>query len=204
MTEAMLSAAVVLAAAVPLALPHNAQLLFGTEGPRSLPSDHVLRGHVALEPIAGAPDKIGGFLLPITKAKELNEGLRLSLSRAGMLAEGERKPIFRLEAAWQSFDAPLKISASSRAETSIHYQLKRIDTGAVIFARTITTSSESKGGDAADRLQGVARLAILTNFASAIACIDKASYGQAPMDCALKPAMTYRARQPTVMQFVPR
>ena len=200
----MLVAAAFLVAAVPLALPHNAQLLFGAEGPRSLPADHVLRGHVALEPIAGAPEKIGGFLMSITKAEELNEGLRTSLSRAGMLAEGEAKPIFRLEPVWQRLDAPQKIGVSSRAEAVIHYQLKRIDSGAVIFARTISTISESSGGDASDRLQGVARLAILTNFASAIACIDKASYGTAPMDCALKSAISYRARSPSRVTFIPR
>lgn len=199
--RAMLAALAILAAAVPLALPANAQLLFGLAGPRNLPAQHVLRGHVALEPIAGAPETLGGFLLPIARASELNEGLRASLSRAGMLAERGAKPVFRLTPVWRTLDAPQKVGPSSRAEVTIDYQLKRVDSGAAIFSRTITTGAESRGGDASDRLKGVARLAILTNFASAIACMDKASYGQAPADCALKPSLSYRAPSPLVTQW---
>ena len=202
---AMLIASPAMAAhPVPLAVPLRPEIIFGPNGPRLLPEEHVLRGHVSIEPIAGAPEKIGKLLLPITNARELNEGLKQSLAHSGMLAQGDAQPVFRLVATWQSFDAPAKVSFSSHATVTVHYQLQRVDTGAIIFARSITTTSESRGGEGSDRLKGVARMAILTNFASADACLDKAAYGAAPLECALKPAVTYRARKPTVVIFKPR
>lgn len=200
----ILIAAPAIAHPVSLAVPIDPQILFGASGPRSLPADHVLRAHVAVAPIAGAPDKIGKFLLPITNARELNEGLSESLAHSGMLDEAAGKPVFRLVPTWEAFDAPSKISFSSRASVTIHYRLERIDTGAVVFARSITTASESRGGDASDRLKGVARLAILTNFASAIACLDHAAYGTAPIECALKPPVTYRAATPPTVMIIRR
>jgi hypothetical protein len=40
---------------------------------------------------------------------------------------------------------------------------------------------------------GVGRVALMTNIASAMRCIDMAAYGQAPQDCALTPGFNYRA-----------
>lgn len=200
----ILIAAPAIAHPVSLAVPTDPQILFGAAGPRSLPADHVLRAHVAVAPIVGAPDKIGKFLLPITNARELNEGLSESLAHSGMLDGATGKPAFRLVPTWEAFDAPAKIGFSSHASVTIHYKLERINTGAVIFARSITTTSESRGGDASDRLKGVARLAILTNFASAVACLDRAAYGAAPADCALKPPVSYQAATPPTVMFIRR
>ena len=76
--------------------------------------------------------------------------------------------------------------------------------GEPMFEREISTYSKSTGGDGADRLKGNARLAIMTNLASAVLCLDKGAYQRAPADCALSPAATYRARQPATVVFGPR
>jgi len=179
-------------------------LPFAPDSPRPLSPDHPLYRQVALELLADMPEKVGKFLIPITSSKEMNEALRQTLDRANMLAPPGAQPKARLLVRWAGLDAPQKISFSSEATASLSYTLVRAQNNEQLFRRDITTFSRSTGGKGSDRLKGNARLAILTNLASAIVCLDKAAYGRAPADCALKPKMTYRATEPAVVTFVPR
>lgn len=182
----------------PIGLP------FAPESPQPLSPAHALYRQVALDPLADMPKQVGRFLIPITSAKEMNEALRQTLDRANMLAPPGTQPKVRLLVRWVGLDAPQKISFSSEATARLSYTLIRVQNGEQLFRRDITTVSRSTGGDASDRLKGNARLAILTNLASAILCLDKAAYQRAPADCALQPQMTYRAATPAVVTFRPR
>jgi hypothetical protein len=182
----------------PIGLP------FAPESPRPLSPDHPLFQRVALDPVVGMPNKVGKFLVPITSAKEMNEALRETLERANMLAPPGTQPKARLQVRWGDLNAPSKISFSSEATATLTYTLFRIENGQELFRREISTASRSTGGDAADRLKGTARLAILTNLASAVLCLDKAAQMKAPADCALRPQANYRARRPSTVIFVPR
>jgi hypothetical protein len=179
-------------------------LEFAPESPRPLSPGHPLYQRVALDPLADMPSKVGKFLVPITSATEMDEALRETLERANMLAPPAIQPKFRLRVRWGGLNAPSRISFSSEATATLSYTLVRIDNGQELFRRDITSVSRSTGGDASDRLKGNARLAILTNLASAVLCLDKAAYGQAPVDCALKPQATYRAARPSTVIFLPR
>ena len=181
----------------PIGLP------FAPESPKPLSPGHPLYRAVALDPIAGMPGKVGKFLIPITSAKEMNEALRLTLESANMLAPPGSPAKARLLVRWGSLDAPARISASSEATATLSYTLFRLENGQELFRRDISTKSRSTGGDAADRLQGNARLAILTNLASAVLCLDKAANMQAPANCALDPEAVYRARRPSTVVYVP-
>jgi hypothetical protein len=179
-------------------------LPFAPESPRPLSPDHPLFQRVALDPVADMPSKVGNFLMPITSATEMNEALRQTLERANMLAPPGVQPKARLLVRWGSLRAPAKISFSSEATATLSYTLIRLENGQELFRREISTFSRSTGGDGADRLKGNARLAIMTNLASAVLCLDKAAYGRAPADCALTPQASYRARRPSTVIFVPR
>jgi len=179
-------------------------LPFAPESPRPLSSDHPLFQRVMLDPVTDMPKKVGKFLIPITSAAEVNEALRQTLERANMLAPPGVQPKARLLVRWGGLNAPSKISFSSEATATLSYTLIRLENGQELFRRDISTVSRSNGGDAADRLKGNARLAILTNLASAMLCLDKAAYGRAPADCALTAQASYRARRPSTAIFVPR
>jgi hypothetical protein len=179
-------------------------LPFAPDSPTPLSPDHPLYRQVSLDPVADMPEKVGKFLVPITSAKEMNEALRQTLDRANMLAPPGAQPKARLLVRWVGLDAPQKISFSSEATASLSYTLIRAQNGEQLFRRDITTVSRSTGGEGSDRLKGNARLAILTNLASAIVCLDKAAYQRAPSDCALQPRMTYRAPNPPVVTFIRR
>lgn len=192
-------------AALAKAFPLNPiGLPFAPDSPKPLSPDHPLYRQVALDPVADMPSKVGSFLVPITSAKELNDALRQTLESANMLAPPGSQPKVRLVVRWAGLKAPAKISASSEATASLSYSLIRVDTGQELFRRDISTFSRSTGGDASDRLKGTARLAILTNLASAVVCLDKAAYMGAPADCALTPLATYQARRPATVVVVPR
>ena len=182
----------------PIGLP------FAPDSPKPLSPDHPLYRQVALDPVTDMPSKVGSFLVPITSAKELNDALRQTLESANMLAPPGSQPKVRLAVRWAGLKAPAKISASSEATASLSYTLIRVATGEELFRRDISTFSRSSGGDAADRLKGNARLALLTNLASVVVCLDKAAYMRAPADCALTPLATYQARRPATVVVVPR
>ena len=182
----------------PIGLP------FAPDSPKPLAPDHPLYHQIALDPVADMPSKVGSFLVPITSAKEMNEALRDTLERANMLAPPGAQAKARLVVRWAGLNAPAKISFSSEATARLSYSLIKIENGQELFRRDIATVSRSTGGDASDRLKGNARLAILTNLASAVLCLDKAAYGQAPADCALTPQASYHAQRPATVIFVPR
>lgn len=182
----------------PIGLP------FAPERPTAVTADHPLYHALSVDPVVGMPNKVGKFLLPITSAREMNEALRQTLERANMLAPAGTTPKVRLEVHWLGLDAPAKISTTSKATSTMRYVLFRTANGEQLFERQISTFSQSKGGDGADRLKGNARLAIMTNLGSAVLCLDKAAYQRAPADCALTPKAVYRARQPATVTFVPR
>jgi hypothetical protein len=189
------------AATVPL---QPVGLPFAPDSPKPLSPDHPLYRQVALDPIADMPAKVGKFLIPITSAREMNEALRQTLDRANMLAPPGSPAKARLAVRWAGLDAPQKISISSQATAVLSYSLIRVANGQELFRRDITTSARSSGGDASDRLKGNARLAILTNLASAVVCLDKAALQKAPADCALKSQLTYRAADPARVTVVYR
>jgi hypothetical protein len=182
----------------PIGLP------FAPDSPKPLSPGHPLYHEVALDPVADMPNKVGSFLVPITSAREMNEALRQTLERANMLAPPGIQPKTRLVVRWGGLNAPSKVSFSSEATARLSYSLVRIANGEELFRRDISTVSRSTGGDASDRLKGNARLAILTNLASAVLCLDKAAYGQAPVDCALIPGASYHAQRPATVIFLPR
>lgn len=172
---------------------------FALQGLRPLPANHPLYRRVRLEPIADMPAKVGGFLAPITNAQEMSEALRATLEGANMLAPDPATAKAQLSVRWVELDAPQNLSFSSKATASLDYSLVRIDNRQEIFRRSITTYARSQGGDGTKRFKGNARLAILSNLASAILCLDKAAFGQAPPDCALKPMISFRAPAPRIM-----
>jgi hypothetical protein len=171
-------------------------LPFSPDSPKPVPPGHPLYRQVALDPVADMPDKVGKFLIPITSAKEMNQALRETLEQANMLAPPGAQAKTHLQVRWIALDAPQKISFSSHATARLSYTLVRSENGQQLFSRDISTFSQSRGGDASDRLKGNARLAIMTNLASAVVCLDKAAYERAPADCALQPQMNYRAADP--------
>ncbi|QDZ07707.1 hypothetical protein FPZ24_09565 [Sphingomonas panacisoli] len=177
----------------PIGLP------FGPDGPRRLPTDHVLTGAIVLDGADALPQKMGS-----AKRDQFATALSETLAQLGMLATDPAKARFRLTPVWVGLDSPFKISFKNRATVHMSWRLTRIDTGQTIFARQIDTSAESSGGDASARVRGIERIALMTNIASVAACLDKAAYGKAPTNCALTPGFTYRAPSPPMVIFVPR
>lgn len=177
----------------PLGLP------FWPDSPKPLAPDHPLYRQLVLDPVADMPEKVGKFLISITSAKEMNEALRQTLDRANMLAPAGAPAKAHLVVRWVGLSAPQKISFSSEATAILSYTLIRSSTGEQMFHRDITTSSRSEGGQASDRLRGAARVALMTNLASAVVCLDKGALQRAPADCALQFGATYRARSPAIV-----
>lgn len=177
----------------PIGLP------FGPEGPRRLPTDHVLTGTILLDGMDALPEKLGP-----AKRDKFVTAVNETLGQLGMLATDPTKARFRLTPVWIGLDSPFKISFKNRATVHMSWRLTRIDTGQTIFSRQIDTSAESSGGDASARVRGIERIALMTNIASAAVCLDKAAYGNAPTNCALTPGFTYRAPSPPMVIFIPR
>jgi hypothetical protein len=164
--------------------PYAGGLTF-SQAPGPLAPDHPLYHRVALAPLAGMPDRVGALFNRFADPKEVSGALHDALAGAGMAADAPAAAKARLTVTWLGLEAPIKIGFSSHATARIRYALTRVDNGQTIFARDIVTEVKAKGGDGAKRLQGTARAAIAANIASAIFCLDKAAYGQAPADCAL-------------------
>jgi hypothetical protein len=181
-----------------------ANLSYSPETPRAVAPDHPLYNKIAVNPVLDMPKKIGWTFVPVTNEGEFNEALQQTFAASAMLAPEGSHPKARLVVRWVEIKTPLKISTRSEASVTVDYSLVRVDNGQTIFSRTITTTTESRGGDATERLKGNARLAIMTNLASAWNCLDQAAYGRAPQDCALKPNATFRAPQPPTVIFMPK
>jgi hypothetical protein len=173
--------------------PMQTTMQFTPHTPEVVPANHPLFMKVMVDPIVDVPDKIGTFMNAFARAKEINEALSKGMTDAGMRSPDANAGPFRLTATWLSFDSPFRISASSRAAVTIRYELRRVNSGAVIFQRDISTSAESSGGNAADRQRGTVRATLAANFAGAIWCIEQAAYGKAPDNCAVSPVGSFAA-----------
>ena len=174
-----------------------------SQTPSQIAPDHPLYHQLSVDSVIEMPDKIGGFLMKITTKKEFDESLKAALAQANMLAPAGEQPKARLVVRWIGLNAPRKISGSSEATATIEYSLVRNDTGKEIFHREISTHAKTGGGDATMRLEGNARVALVTNLASILVCLDKGARGVAPTDCALTPKFSYQAPTMTFIS-VPR
>jgi hypothetical protein len=164
-------------------------LPFAPETPTPVKASHALYHDVDVGEIEGLPSTIKSSkfnFVAAAKRESVNTALRESFRRMNMLAEGVpgRK---RLIVKWLGSHTPFRIGGTNTADVTIHYQLVRVDSGNTLFDRDITTSVEGGGVDASMRDNGIVRAAIAANFASAANCLDRASYGTAPNDCALVP-----------------
>ena len=182
-------------------VPFKGPIRFSPHMPQAVSAEHPLAGRVAVDPVANMPNSVGGFLNRFVSARELNRALADTLTEAGMRGGAEQTAPFRLFVTWVSLDSPFKIGILSKAAVTLRYQLRRSDSGAVIFQRDITTSAEASGGNATDRQRGTARAAIAANLAGAIWCMDLAAYGRAPENCALSPTGRFSA---PIAVYVPR
>jgi hypothetical protein len=170
-------------------LPFEGRYGFGPEAPRALPADHPLYGRVILETAAaGVHGQNAG-----AKSREWDEALRSTLASGNMLARDPADARVRLTVRWRSLDVPFRIGISSRATMAALYELRRIDTGQVIFSREIVTQVQARGGNAATRAKGTGHAAVAANLASAFLCMDKAAFGHAPANCALSPTGSFPA-----------
>ncbi len=204
---ALLLAATPAAAADPMPLsPYAWMGGFAPYKPAPVAAGHPLFGKIALAPIVSMPNRVGGTFILVTRPKELTAALRETLAKSNMLAADGTAPKATLEVSWVDFDLPFKIGMSSKANVTIHYELKRVDTGEVIFNRDVTTSAELQGGgDASIRARAAGRAAILGNVAGALWCLDQAAYGRAPMNCASQPLGSFTIQTTRFFPiFVPR
>ncbi|MBU0657216.1 MAG: hypothetical protein EPO45_14310 [Sphingobium sp.] len=179
---------------------------FSPSAPAPLKPDHPLYRRIALEQVADMPGVVGGKatlgLAGAAKRSSFEKALRETMNKLNMLATTNAEAKVRLSPRWIDMDAPFKISFSSRASVTMGWSLTRIDNGQLLFQRDITTAAQSKGGNGTDRMVGVGRVALMTNIASALNCVDRAAYGVARQDCALSPNFEYKA--PTyIFMFLP-
>jgi len=163
--------------------PFDGKLRFVPYSPHVVQRNHPLAEKISIEPVINMPDKIGLFMNSFVKSKEFDEALQSSITTAGMHVQQGDTAKFNLAVTWLSFESPFKISFSSHATVLIRYELSRVDTGAIIFRRDVSTSAAASGGNAADRQKGVARASIAANLAGGIWCLEEAAYGRAPDNC---------------------
>jgi hypothetical protein len=196
-----LLAAVALSAAPALASgDHSLEPLgraFAPESPVPLDANHPMYRGVAFDAIEGMPKRVGPFYAPITSTKEMNEAVRRTLDAANLLAPSGSQPKATLRMRWVAFDAPVRVSSGSEATATLSYTLTSAD-GRQLLDRDIRTHTEAEGGVASERLRGNARLALATNLASALVCLDRAGRGHDAGNCTLRPAVDYIAPAPVI------
>jgi hypothetical protein len=166
-------------------------LPFAPEAPSPVAQGHPLFQRVAFTEIQNLP---GSTRFSVARPSTIHGGLRDTLKRMNMLAGDEASAKARLIATWVSVEPSSPFVARKFATATIAYRLVRIDTGEVIFDRTIRTTIQQVGAHI-DWSMGGRRAAVAANFASAALCLDKASFGTAPRDCALKPLYQVRAER---------
>ena len=171
--------------------PFAGAISFSPHRPKAVTAGHPLAASIVVDPIVDAPAKTGIMLNTYMKNAEINEGLVSGLRSAGMVAADPRAAKFRLTATWLEFNAPFRISFSSKATVIVRYELRRIDTGAVIFSRDVTTFAKASGGEGSARQKATARASVAANFAGTIHCLQEAAYGRAPQDCAVSPVGSF-------------
>ncbi|MET0361522.1 MAG: hypothetical protein ABW048_07200 [Sphingobium sp.] len=166
-------------------------LPFTPESPKPVVPTHALRDRIAIGEIEGLPATVGSSKfnwIAAAKRSSINAALRESFHRMNMLAPDDASARHRLTVSWVGSHTPFRIATRNSGTVTMHYRLVRIDSGQLLFDRDISTSAEGGGADASMRDNGIVRAAIAANFASAANCLDRAAYGEAPADCALKPS----------------
>lgn len=165
-------------------------LPFTPETPVPVAATHPLYHQLAVGEIEGLPGTVGSSRLNFIKAAKgssVNAGLRETFERMNMLAADPASARAHLVVTWGESRTPFKIGGHNTSTATLRYQLIRNDNGKVLFDRQITTSAEGSGADASMRDNSATRAAIAANFASAANCLDRASTGPTPADCALTP-----------------
>jgi hypothetical protein len=163
-------------------------LPFAPEAPQPVAATHPLYQRIAFARIEGLP---GSTRFSTARPGTIHGGLRDTLKRMNMLAADEASAKARLIVRWIAIEPSSPFVARGTASATLAYRLERIDTGATIFERTIRTSVQQTGAHL-DWSMGGRRAAVAANFASAALCLDKASFGTAPADCALRPLYEVR------------
>jgi hypothetical protein len=183
--------------------PFGSIVRFAPHSPRVVEADHPWRGKLTVAPIIAMPERVGAFLNTFTRTKEMNAALARTIADAGLAAGSGNSATHRLTVTWVAFDAPFKISFSSRVSATLRYELMRVDTGEPVFRRDVTTAASASGGNAADRMRGVARAVLSANIAGAIWCLEESPFGRAPVDSVTAPQGSFSAPI-TVPVFYPR
>ncbi len=183
--------------------PFGSSVRFAPYSPRVVEADHPWRGKLVVAPIVAMPERVGAFLNTFTRPREMNAALARTIADAGLAADAGGAATNRLTVTWVAFDAPFKIGFSSRVSATLRYELARVDTGEPVFRRDVTTAATASGGNAADRMRGVARAVLSANLAGAIWCLEESPFGRAPADCATAPQGEFSAPI-TVPIFHPR
>lgn len=168
-------------------------LPFSPEAPVPVATDHVLYHDVRIEEIRDLPPTVkssGLNFIAAAKRSSINIALRESFQRMNLAAADASTGRKRLVTTWVGSRTPFRIATTNATTVTLRYRLERVDTGQPLFEREITTSVSGGGADASMRDNGIVRAAIAANFASAANCIDRAAYGTAPADCALKPGFS--------------
>jgi hypothetical protein len=164
-------------------------LRYSPETPAQILPSHPLYNRVIVDPIADMP---GAVRFSIARPSSINEGLRLTLEHLHFLAPNAADAKARLTARWVGYDGGGMLLGGKRGTVTVRYTLTRIDNGAVIFDREITSNAtaDSRAGGPMPTL----RAATAVNFASMAGCIDKAAFGRAPDNCALTPQFHVTSR----------
>lgn len=173
-------------------------LPFEPEAPRPVSPDHPLFELIDIPEIADLPATVGGSALSFIKAAKrssMNKALHETFRQMHLLAPDPAKSRGTLFVTWIGTRTPFKIGGRNEATVTMRYRLVRKDNGAVLFNREITTSAGGGGVDASMRDLGIVRAAIATNFASAANCLDHASLGKWPQDCALTPKFSVTVKR---------
>ena len=166
-------------------------LPFAPETPTPVAADHPLFQRVAFSQIENLP---GSARFSTARPSTIHNGLRDTLKRMNMLAESEATAKARLVVRWVSIEPSSPFAAGKSASATLAYRLVRIDNGQTLFERTIRTTVEQSGAHHDGSMAG-RRSAVAANFASAALCLDKASFGNAPADCALQPLFQVRVER---------
>lgn len=163
-------------------------LPFAPEAPQPVTASHPLYQRIAFTRIDDLP---GSTRFSTARPSTIHNGLRDTLKRMNMLAADEASAKARLIVRWIAIEPTSPFVARKTATATLAYRLERIDNGATIFERTIKTTVQQSGAHL-DWSMGGRRAAVAANFASAALCLDKASFGTAPADCALQPLYQVR------------
>jgi hypothetical protein len=163
-------------------------LPFAPEAPKPVSSIHPLFESISFGEIENLP---GSIRFSTARPTTIHNGLRDTLKHMNMLAPSEASAKGRLIVTWVSIEPSGAFVARDTASATLAYRLVRLDNNKTVFERTIRTTVRQSGAHFDSSMSG-RRAAIAANFASAAFCLDKASLGAAPADCALQPLFDVR------------